>query len=120
MKELTSIYEDNIFEFIRQSGEYDPSDYALALVWMSLERKFGAGEVLNEAINGDDLLSADILNWVKFRDSGDQGKRRVNQALINYARYFVDQDQDLIWQIYEGAIDTRPDPMTLAKYEAGC
>ena len=116
MRDLHSIYEDNIFEFIRH-GEYDPSDYARALVWMSLERKFGAGEVLNEAINGDDLLSADVLNWIKFKDSGDQGKRRVNQALCNYAKFFV--DQDLIWQIYENSTDTRPDPMTLAKYEAG-
>lgn len=118
MKELTSIYEDNIFEFIRQ-GEYDPSDYALTLVWMSLQRKFGAGVLLNEAIDGDNLLSEDVLNWVKFRDPGDQGKRRVNQALCNYAKSFVDDDQDLIWQIYQDSIDTRPDPMTLAKYEAG-
>lgn len=115
---MKDIYEDSIFEFIRQ-GEYDPSDYALSLVWMSLERKYGASEVLNEAINGDGLLSGDILNWVKFRDSGDQGKRRLSDALCNYGRHFVDQDQHLIWQIYDNLTDTRPDPMTLAKQEAG-
>ena len=116
MRELHSIYEDNIKEFIRQ-GEYDPSDYALSLVWMSLERKYGAGEVLNEAINGDDLLSADVLNWIKFTHPGDQGKRRVNDSLCRYAKYFVDQDSELIWQIWEA--QGKPDPMTLAKQERG-
>lgn len=112
MIELKDIYIDNINEFIR-CGDYDPSDYALSLVWMSLERKFGAGELLSDAINGDDLLSADILNWIKFKEPGDQGKRRVNQALCNYAKYFVDQDEDMIWGIWKE--QCKPDPMDLAK-----
>jgi len=113
---LRDIYTDNICEFIR-CGEYDPSDYALSLVWMTLERKFGAAELLSEAINGDEMLSADILNFIKFRDPGDQGKRRVSEALCNYARYFVDQDKSFIWEVWQER--GKPDPMTLAKQESG-
>tara|TARA_R110000744_G_C19190191_1_gene543796 strand:+ start:315 stop:734 length:420 start_codon:yes stop_codon:yes gene_type:complete len=111
---MKDIYEDSIFEFIRH-GEYDPSDHALSLVWKSLCDKLGAVEVLNEAINGDESLSDDIINWVKFKDSGDQGRLRVNEALCRYAFYHTGLDEDLIWQIYENSIDTCPDPMTLAK-----
>lgn len=116
MKELYSIYDESIHEFIRY-GEYDPSDYALSLVWMTLERKFGAAEVLSEAINGDELLSADILNFIKFRDPGDQGKLRIREALCNYAKHFVDQDEAQLWELYEN--DGAPDPMDLAKAAEG-
>jgi len=109
---LRDIYTDNIYEFIR-CGEYDPSDKALTLVWQRLASKNNAAEVLSEAINGDELLSQDILNWVIFQDSGDQGKRRVSEALCDYARYFVQQDEPLLWEIFEG--QGQPDPMDLAK-----
>lgn len=112
MKELHKIYINNINEFIRH-GEYDPSDRALSLVWQELSRKFGAADVLSEAINGDELLSQDILNWIIFRDSGDQGNRRMSDALCDYARYFVDQDKSFIWEIWEE--QGKPDPMDLAK-----
>ena len=117
MKELKSIFEDSIFEFIRY-GEYDPSEYALTLCWREAIRARGASEVVSEAIDGDEKLCQDIADWAFHRGkSGDQGKRRINQALCDYAKSFV--DESLIWEIYENSIDTRPDPMDLAKRAEG-
>lgn len=109
---LRDIYVDHIYDFIR-CGEYDPSDKALSLVWQHLVSENGAAVVLLEAINGDELLSQDILNWITFKNAGDQGKRRVSEALCDYARYFVDKDAGLIWEIFEG--QGQRDPMDLAK-----
>ena len=120
MKELKSIFEDSIFEFIRY-GEYDPSEYALTLCWREAIRARGASEVVSEAIDGDEKLCQDIADWAFHRGkSGDQGFRRVNHALCTYVKKaYIDDDEPLLWEIYENSIDARPDPMTLAKYQAG-
>lgn len=109
---LKDIYVNEIGSFIR-SGEYDPSDKALTLVWKYLVSKHGAAEVLSEAINGDELLSQDILNLVIYKDAGDQGKVRINNALCDFARYYVDRDEPLLWEIWESR--GQRDPMDLAK-----
>ena len=108
---LRKIYENHISEFIRY-GEFDPSDKGLSLVWQELS-KDGAAELLSDAINGDELLSKDVLNWAFFKDAGDQGRCRISQALSKHAMYFVEKDADLIWSIWEGYC--QPDPMDLGK-----
>ena len=109
---LKNIYEDNISEFIRY-GEFDPTDIGLGLVYKHLADTGKAGETLSDAINGDELLSQDIINWCYFENAGDQQRARVSDALCKYALYFVEKDADLIWSLYD-AFDS-PDPMTEAK-----
>ena len=109
---MKDIYENNLDEFIRY-GEFDPSDRALFLVWQHLKNEMGAGEFLNEVINGDDLLSDDLLNFVVFTHPGDQGRLRLQDACNRYAKYFAEQDAGIIWNMWEG--NNRPDPMDLAK-----
>jgi hypothetical protein len=109
---LKNIYENNLNEFIRY-GEFDPSDKALFLVWQHLKNEMGAGDFLSEVINGDDLLSDDLLNFVVFNNPGDQGKLRLQDACNRYAMYFVEQDADIIWSMWDGT--NKPDPMDLAK-----
>ena len=109
---LKNIYEDNINEFI-QYGEFEPTDTGLSLVYKYLADTGEAGEILSDAINGDELLSQDVINWCYFENAGDQQRARVSAALCKYALYFVEKDADIIWSLYDafGSID----PMTEAK-----
>tara|TARA_R110000823_G_scaffold87043_1_gene194371 strand:+ start:261 stop:644 length:384 start_codon:yes stop_codon:yes gene_type:complete len=109
---LKNIYEDNINEFI-QYGEFEPTDTGLSLVYKYLADTGEAGEILSDAINGDELLSQDVINWCYFENAGDQQRARVSAALCKYALYFVEKDADIIWGLYDAFGST--DPMTEAK-----
>ena len=97
---LKNIYEDNINEFI-QYGEFDPTDIGLGLVYKHLADTGKAAETLSDAINGDELLSQDVINWCYFENAGDQQRARVSAALCKYALYFVEKDADIIWGLYD-------------------
>ena len=59
--DILRILQDNIDEVIREDV-FDPSIEVLSKVWIHIEQEEGASELLNEAINGDELLSQDVLN----------------------------------------------------------
>lgn len=110
--EIERMLESEIHEVIR-NGHFQPTKRVLTMAWQILEREWGAWELLADAIGGDNLLSCDVLNFVRFTNPGDMGKVRLSDALCGYAEKIVANYEQHCWS-YWGELG-RPDPMDLAK-----
>ena len=112
--EIEQMLENEIRDVIR-NGHFQPTKRVLTMAWQILEQQWGAWELLCAAIDGSDLLSADILNIVKFTNPGDMGKIRLSDALCAYTENILLDYESHCWACW-GELG-RPDPMDLAKEE---
>jgi len=112
--EMERMLESEIREVIR-NGYFQPTKRVLTMAWQILERKWGAWELLANAIDGNDSLASDVLSLIKFTNPGDMGKLRLSDALCDYAEKIVADYESHCWSCW-GELG-RPDPMDLAKEE---
>lgn len=102
MKKIKSIAMDSFLQIIRY-GEYDPTDDVLDEVLEAMLEEESASEILNNAVNGDELLATLRIQQHAMKDLEAQKRadRREAQLLREYAKEALEAYEDESWMIWE-------------------
>lgn len=102
MKKIKSIAMDSFLQIIRY-GEYDPTDDVLDEVLEAMLEEESASEILNNAVNGDELLATLRIQQHAMKDLEAQKRadRREAQLLREYAKQALEAYEDESWMIWE-------------------
>lgn len=102
MKKIKSIAMDSFLQIIRY-GEYDPTDDVLDEVLEAMLEEESASEILNNAVNGDELLATLRIQQHAMKDLEAQKRadRREAQLLREYAKQALEAYEEESWMIWE-------------------